>query len=201
MLLKVWFKCLIALLILLSVNTHAAFCSLRDPLVAIESLFGSGYTHRSIVASITEANREELTLHLPFTLHRSEIGKHTLYMILNDAMPEGFVQARSELSDWGLIEIAWRINLDMTLDGLYFQRCRSPLCSQDFAKRLSGLLRGKKIKQILLLLNKEGSALSPALHIPDSEQALTLIAIRSALKTLAITRVSWQNTVEQFTEL
>ncbi|MEW8064367.1 MAG: hypothetical protein ACH255_15355 [Candidatus Thiodiazotropha sp.] len=178
-----------------------AYCSLRDPVAAIQALYQSSNKYRSIVAPITEQHRQSVKQRLPFTLHRSEIGKHTLYMVFDGNRPIGFVQARSELAEWGLIEIGWGINFDMTINGLFFQRCRSPNCNKALSEKLSALLSGKSFIEIRQLLNSDGTQLrSDVASTFKNYQDLALLTIRSALKTIVITEIAWNEEVTEINQ-
>ncbi|MCU7866477.1 MAG: hypothetical protein KZQ92_21200 [Candidatus Thiodiazotropha sp. (ex Lucinoma borealis)] len=192
---------LLSLLIFASANiAHGAYCSLRDPVTAIKTLYHNTNQYRSIVAPITNKSRDSVKDLLPFTLHRSEIGKHTLYMVLDNNKPTGFVQARSELAEWGLIEIAWGINFDMTINGLFFQRCRSPKCNQILSNKLNNLLKDRSFKEIRSMLSEDGTKTASSIASKFSESNdIALLAIRSALKTIAITEITWKKEITEIT--
>lgn len=182
---------IIALLILPTAN--AAFCSLRDPVSAIQMLYDQDYEYRSLVTTITEEDRMSVKAHLPFTLHQSEVGKHTLYVLYKDGEHDGFLQARSEWAKWGLIEIAWAINTDRTLRGFYFQRCRSPECNDDVVQSINKQIKDKTFNQLKAYLSKDGESFSEAgKEAFPIAQSIALLTLRSALKTLAITDISWE---------
>lgn len=172
---------------------NAAFCSLRDPLSAIQMLYNQGHEFRSLVTVITEEDRKSVKQDLPFTLHQSEVGKHTLYVLYVNDKHDGFLQARSEWAKWGLIEIAWAINVDRTIRGFYFQRCRSPQCNDDVVKSINEHIKNKSFEQLKAFLSEDGESLSElgkeTFHIA---QPIALLTLRSALKTLAITDISWK---------
>ena len=183
---------------LVSTSTYAAFCSLRDPVSAIQMLYTDGYEFRSLVTTVTEEDRARVKMQLPFTIHQSEVGKHTLYVVYENDTRIGFLQARSEWAKWGLVEIAWAINNDRSIKGFYFQRCRSPQCNDTVSEKINTVLRNKNFTQLKTLLNDNGETLSSYgktqfNHAPD----LALLAIRSALKTLAITDLSWENDINK----
>jgi len=173
----------------------AAFCSLRDPVVAIQKLYPSATNHRSVVRPITAQTRRLVANKLPFTLHTNEIGKHTLYEALDNSRPIGLIQARSELAKWGLIEVAWGINPDMTINGLILQRCRSPECSNLTEEKLSKALKGMSFSTLETMITEDGKALSHLgreLLVQDNiENHLYLTIVHSALKTLAVTELVW----------
>ena len=83
----IFFHVVLALLLFFSTNAHSAFCSLRDPVSAIQHMYGNDYQYRSVVASVTEQDREALKQRLPFTIHQSEVGKHTLYVLFKENEP------------------------------------------------------------------------------------------------------------------
>lgn len=184
---------LIVMGILTTSHAQAAFCSLRDPVSAIQMLYDDGYQYRSLVTTVTEEDRLSVKAKLPFTLHQSEVGKHTLYVLYKDEKHDGFLQARSEWAKWGLVEIAWAINADRSLKGFYFQRCRSPQCNDNVVQSINEQIRNKTFEQLKRLLSDDGEKLSSegskAFSIAPS---IALLTLRSALKTLAITDISWE---------
>jgi hypothetical protein len=179
-------------------SAHAAFCSLRDPVAAIQILYQGDYKYRSLVATVTEEDRLAVKSKLPFTIHQSEVSKHTLYILYKNGEHTGFLQARSEWARWGLVEIAWGINLDRSLKGFYFQRCRSPECNDSVVTSFNKVLHNKGIEQLKLFISADGEALSEAGESAFSASpTLALLVLRSALKTLAITDISWAKDIER----
>ncbi|AEE21942.1 hypothetical protein [Paraglaciecola chathamensis] len=177
--------------------SQAAFCSLRDPISAIQALYSQEYQFRTVVTDVTEADREQMKQQLPFTIHQSEVAKHTLYVLYKDQKAEGFLQARSEWAKWGLVEIAWAINLDRTLKGFYFQRCRSPQCNDTVTRSISHVIQGKSFSQLKSLLSDDGETLSAyGQSVFPIAPRLALLTLRSALKTLAITDISWRKDLQ-----
>ena len=179
-------------------SVNAAFCSLRDPISAIQMLYAEGSQVRSIVVDITEKNREAVKQLIPFTIHQSEVGKHTLYVVFKNKQQEGFLQARSELAKWGLVEIAWAINVDRSIKGFYYQRCRSPQCNGTITEHINSVIAGKTFSQLKTLLSENGETLSPeGVNSFKYAPSLALLTLRSALKTLAITDISWKEDLKR----
>lgn len=189
---------LLALLISLGSSAiNAAFCSLRDPVFAIKTLFPESNQHRSIVQTVTRDMRDEIGERLPFTLHFNELGRHTLFVAQLGDRPLGFVHARTEPSDWGLIEIAWAIQPDLTVKDFQFQRCRDPACNETLRHSLLGDLTDKNLDEIREYLSGDGKALASVMA--DRYQAnsnLVLAIIRSSLKTIATTEMAWSEDVK-----
>lgn len=193
---RVLLSMMILLLSMTSVN--AAFCSLRDPISAIQILYEKDAQVRSIVVTVTEKNRSAVKDLLPFTIHQSEVGKHTLYVVYKNDEHKGFLQARSELAKWGLVEIAWAMNIDRSIKGFYYQRCRSPQCNEPITKNINDVLQGKNFSQLKALLSESGEALSlEGIESFKHAPSLALLTLRSALKTLAITDISWKEELEK----
>lgn len=183
-------------------QVYAAFCSLRDPVSAIQMLYEQGSEVRSIVVNITEKNRSSVKELIPFTIHQSEVGKHTLYVVYKDSEHKGFLQARSELAKWGLVEIAWAINIDRSIKGFYYQRCRSPQCNEPITKHINNVIQGKSFSQLKALLSESGETLSPdGIESFKYAPTLALLTLRSALKTLAITDISWKEDIGKLSKI
>jgi hypothetical protein len=193
-------KAILSLMILLfsMTSVNAAFCSLRDPISGIQMLYEEGSQVRSIVVTITEKNRSAVKQLLPFTIYQSEVGKHTLYVVYKNGEQKGFLQARSELAKWGLVEIAWAINVDRSIKGFYYQRCRSPQCNEPITKHINNVIQGKNFSQLKALLSDNGETLSPeGIESFNLAPSLALLTLRSALKTLAITDISWKKDIDK----
>lgn len=189
---------LITLHLFIASQANAAFCSLRDPVSAIQILYEKGYEYRSVVTLITEDDRVAVKQKLSFTLHQSEVGKHTLYVLYKDKKHAGFLQARSEWAKWGLVEIAWGINVDRSIKGFYYQRCRSIECNDNTIQSINAVLQNKSFSQLQALLSEDGETLSSegqsAFKIAPQ---LALLTLHSALKTLAITDISWKEDIDK----
>ena len=102
--------------VLLSESVNAvAYCSLRDPVAQIAQLYPGKTNQLSIVKTVDDKVRAEVQVALPRNdLHFSELGQHTLYIVMEGKTSLGYVHVRSEQSEWGLVEIAWAINKDLT---------------------------------------------------------------------------------------
>ncbi len=176
-----------------SIHSQAAYCSLRDPVVAINTLYPDASHHLSITKEVNRHSRNQISERLPFTLLFNELGKHTLYVVMEDNTPLGFIHARSELTGSGLIEVVWAINLDMTIKDSYFQRCRDPK-SRDpiFIADMKKRVQGKSFNQLLKLVDKHQNAFSN--DNPDLISAVT----KSALKTIAVTEFVWGEDIDKF---
>ncbi len=173
-----------------------AYCALRDPVSSIKQLFPESNQHRSLVRAINADVRDKISERLPFTLHFNELGKHTLYVAQKYGDAVGFVHVRSELTQWGLIEIAWALDTDLTIRDLRFQRCRIPDCEGKHMGNILNVTSGKSYGELLEYINIDGQTLKPeiAAKFSDSPE-FALAAIRSALKTIAVTYIAWQTEI------
>jgi hypothetical protein len=178
-----------------STQSYAAYCSLRDPVSAINMLYPNASHHRSITREVDRNSRDAVSKRLPFTLLFNELGKHTLYVVMDKKMPLGFIHARSELSDFGLIEIVWAINADMTIKDSYFQRCRNKKCRDAvFIAEIKSLINNKTFDELNTLIKQESSqdsALNEPSDFTKTNARLTQAIIKSALKTIAVTETVW----------
>ena len=103
---------------------------------------------------------------------------------------------RSEASDWGLIEVAWAISVDLEIVDFSFQRCRNRerrfLEDYEFKRQLRGL----KFEHVYQLLQSptEMAELTSFSGKPSVNQ-LAKAVLNSALKTLVVTELGWQNDI------
>ncbi len=182
-------------------SVHAAYCSLRDPISAINKLYPNATHHQSITREVNRESRQMVSQRLPFTLLFNELGKHTLYVVMDEKTPLGFIHARSELSDFGLIEIVWAINPDMTIRDSYFQRCRNKKCRDaTFIADIKNLVNNKGFNELQRLIPQESPAqenLAKGKGFAKSHADLKQAIIKSALKTIAVTESVWSDDISQ----
>jgi hypothetical protein len=190
---------LILLILVLSPATALgqAYCSLREPVNAMQASFPDFAHYRSIVREVDATDRANILETLPFTIHENELGTHTLYMVFadNDELM-GIVHVRTERSRWGLTEIAWSFNSDLEIVGMHFQRSRDRNRKYIESEAFQKEIRGKNFDELRALLTKNGKAINEAvLVIPKEGQELALSVIRSALKTISATQSVWNDSL------
>lgn len=180
--------------IIFSSSLHGqGYCSLRNPQAKIKTLYPHCNNFKTIIRSINEDTRKDLNKLLPFPLHYYEIGKHNLYIITDKNSINGLVHSRSEQSKWGLIEIVWSLNLDLTIKDYAFQRCRT---SEKYAltkTEIKKLFIGKNFYQLL-----ENTNLSEAPLKTKNGKILLQLLYKSALKTIALTDIAWNSKLETY---
>lgn len=184
---------------LLEANAEA-YCSLRDPVAQIKALYPQKTKQLSIVKTVDEMVRKQVKKALPSNdLHFSELGRHTLYVAMNQTRALGYVHVRSEQSKWGLVEIAWALDKDLKIKNFMCQRCRSPNRHEIEKDSFKNLFIGKNFQQLKILLNSDGVTANETV-LSQSKQApeLASVVLRSALKTLLITDVLWGQELTKF---
>lgn len=179
-----------------------AFCALRDPISIIQSLEPESSGHKSIVKVVGGSVRAKVSEKLPFTIHFNELGKHTVYVIMKDDQPEGIVHTRSEKGDWGMVEVVWYLNFDLTVRDFKFQRCRDRARRVVEADAFANQIRGKGFAEIRGMLNSEGDKLSRAYKkcLPGEAAPLAVTTLRSALKTIVVTELVWGGEINAFAQ-
>ena len=169
-----------------------AYCSLRDPAREINELYPDATSHSSIVKTVGESARKEILRHLPFGLHFNELGRHTLYAILDERVPVGFVHVRPEKGRWGLVEVVWSLDLDMRISDFRFQRCRDSSRGALEADAFRAQLRGLGLEDLRALVTEDGSQLRPSvLRVSRDAEDLAATVVRCAMKTLVVTEAVW----------
>lgn len=188
------FSALAVILLSPTMVSAEAYCALRDPVTSIKQLFPQSTGHRSIVRTIDEQTRQQVLQQLPkLPLHFGELGRHTLYVALEGVTPVGLVHVRSEQSSTGLVEIAWALNMDLTIRDFVFQRCRSRqkkvLEQADFKVQFMGQaladIRG---------FYDEGTNQGTSAYLDSAgrSKALANVVLKCAMKTLVVTSLAWE---------
>jgi len=163
-----------------------AYCALRDPVRQVYELYPGATSYRSIVRTVGAKHRLIIAERLPFTMHFTELGRHTLYAALDGNKPIGLVHVRSERGQWGLVEIAWATDLDMRIVDFKFQRCRERAKSLLDTEEFRAQLIGKGVGDLVGMLNSDYSGVNPSfLQVPAGAEKLAAVVIRCGAKTLA----------------
>jgi len=169
-----------------------AYCALRDPTRHIYQAFPDATSYKSIVHTVDEGVRRQVAAELPFTLHFNELGRHTVYLPVRGGRPLGLIHARSERGRWGLLEIVWSFSPTMQVTDYSFQRCRARNRAVIESEEFKSQLVGKRFEELRELLAADGASLeSSAIRVPAGTEEMALTLIRSALKTIAVTRLAW----------
>jgi len=195
---------LFGLLFLLVINNSLAdaFCSLRDPVSQINTLYPNHESYISFVKKISHQTRKIVQENLPNNdLHFGELGQHTLYVVTKKQQAIGYVHVRSEQSDWGLVEIVWAIDVNFKIVDFTFQRCRSPEKAELIKAEFKQAIIGRDFELLKLYLAKDGiSANHTLLSQINTDSNLVNVVLRCALKTLLLTQVVWHDELKQFTQ-
>jgi len=193
--------CLSSILMPMTIWANA-YCSLRDPIVAINHLFPSASNHKSIVKIVGNEARVALKDALPFTFHFNELGKHTLYVAMQGNDSKGFIHARTELTEKGLVEIAWALNLDLSAKNFYIQRCRIAACKDENINFLRNYIEGKTFEEILTIYqSKDKSFYEEIFYKSEEVKSLTSSILQSALKTMVVTGLVWGDDIDKINSI
>jgi hypothetical protein len=194
---------LVATLLLPPVAAGQAYCALRDPTPQIFSLYPEAKSYRSNVGVVDDKTRREVGSLLSFSLHSRELGQHTLYIAMAGKQQLGMVHVRSEPSDWGLVEIAWSIDVAGRISDFRFQRCRGGACKDLDSEPVRSMMRGRGLKELRGLLSADSESLAAA-ELPNmsgEQRRLAAVLVRSAAKTLAVTKIVWGPQLQQISAM
>lgn len=173
-----------------------AFCALRDPHTAIAELFPEATTHRSMVRRLGRGEQVELQQRFSEDLPNYEFGEHTVYAVFRGPEPLGVVHVRSEKGTWGLLEVAWALDLDLRVQAFRLQRGHEPgaadLMAGEFPDRMKGmglddLSREKTLGQESFLLA----------GLPKEQKRFGATLVQAAPRAIAATRVGWASELAQ----
>ena len=192
---------LVAAAMLAPVYADAPYCSLRDPSHQIYDMYPEATGYRSVVGEVSHETQVTVGQQIPFPLLQGELGQHTLYVPVQSGNPLGYVQSRSELTEWGLAEIVWALNVEREIVDFRFQRCRGQACKTVLKKGLQEMLRGQDQAALMALLDDSGLLqASLAETMSDDERMLASVVTRSAVKVIAVIETSWSTTVAELAQ-
>lgn len=182
-----------------SVAEAQAFCALRDPHTAIAELFPEATTHRSMVRRLGQREQVELQRRFSEDLPNYEFGEHTVYAVFRGREPLGLVHVRSEKGTWGLLEIAWALDLKLRVRAFRLQRGYEPgaadLLESSFPSRLEGLGLEELSREKTLGMD---SALLA--DLPQDQKVFGATLLQAAPRAIAATRVGWVSELAQLRE-
>ena len=173
-----------------------AYCALRDPEKLIYDFYPDATSYKSIVRTVDENVRRHVSSSLPFSIHFNELGKHTLYIPVKDAKPLGIVHVRSESGSYGLSEIVWSLTPNMEVRDFAFQRCRSRARHYVESDEFKRQIIGKRFNELKALLDRSGQQIAKGkLNVGNSSSSMAASLVRSALKTIAVSRSGWKSDI------
>ncbi len=179
----------------------APYCSLRDPSHQIYDMYPTATGYRSVVREINNDTQVAVGEKIPFRLLKGELGQHTLYVPVNGGAPLGYIQIRSELTEWGLAEIVWALSIEREVVDFRFQRCRGHACKTVLDKGLHELLKGLDQTALIALLNDQGQLRGPLTSaMNEDERMLASVVARSAIKVIAVIESGWSTTVQELAQ-
>lgn len=152
-----------------------------------------GYS--SIERDVGPSHRKAIEQRLPFKVHFNELGEHSLLVAFRGRRPVGLVYQRTEESDWGLVDIAWHVSLDLRVYGFEITRGlgrdAKEIADSVFAEQLAG----STFDEVCARLAVHQEAMRAA--DPSPRDLLTRTVLRSAAKALAVTAAVWSHEVEK----
>ncbi len=180
----------------------APYCSLRDPSHQIYDMYPAATGFRSVVRDINNETQVAVDQKIPFPLLQGELGQHTLYVPVDNGDPLGYIQIRSELTEWGLAEIVWALSIQREVVDFRFQRCRGQACKTVLNKGVHELLKGLDQDELIELLDEKGQ-LQPQLadSMNEDERVLASVLTRSAIKVIAVIESGWPATVAELAQV
>ncbi len=177
-----------------------AFCALRDPHTAIVELFPEATSHRSMVRRLGPGEQRELRRRFSEDLPNYEFGEHTVYAVFRDREPLGVVHVRSEKGTWGLLEIAWALDLELQLRAFRLQRGyeagASDLLAGPFPDRIAGLGLEELSREKAL-----GPDSALLVDLPEEQKVFAGALLQAAPRAIAATRVGWQSDLAELRAL
>lgn len=171
---------------------RAANCALRSPDRQIYDLFPDATNYRTIEASVDQKMIQVLEKILGSSISLSDMGKHAIYVAMENDIPLGIVHARSEVGKSGSVELVWAMDLDLSILDFRVQRSREKetktIKSAAFRRRMIG----NDLQDFRrYLIDDNGAVDVVALGVPARAGKIAHTAVLCGLKTRVITQVAF----------
>lgn len=170
---------------------EAANCILRNPDRQIYKFFPEATNYRSVMAMVDQEDAEELKKKYGVDLDIGDLGKNTLYYVMKDGVPVGFVHARTQVGERGSIELVFVLDLDLKLTDFVVQRSRERYTKIVKAADFRSKFGGRDLAGLMRYLTPEGTADLDALGVPAEAAPIVNTTTISAVKCIAITRTAF----------
>ena len=128
---------------------------------------------------------------LPKGMQYHERGKRVVYSAYRGSSPLGFLHVRNENGHWGVVQVAWHLNLDLTIRDFTFLRCREPQRVLLESDQFRELLSTHGLEELCLLLDEQGRIRSEVTDLSSDALPLAETLVISAIKSLAATQIGW----------
>ena len=170
---------------------HAANCALRNPDRQIYEMFPEATNYRSIVGKVDASLKGTIEGKAGSSLTLNDLGKHTLYIVMNRTNPIGLVHARSEVGSRGSIELVWALDMNLNVKDFRVQRSRERNTGAIKAPGFREHLVGKDLQGLQGFLLGSDAVNIKALGVPDEASSISHTAVLSGVKTVVITDLAF----------
>ena len=175
---------------------HAANCALRDPDRSIYEIYPTATSYRTIARSVDEKVKTRVEQQIGLPLSLNDLGKHSIYVILNNKIPIGFVHARTELGKRGGIELVWGLDLDLKIYSFRIQRSREEHTAFIKSAAFREVIVGQNQTAMRVLLTQDTRSVDEAaLEYPDGAGGIAYTAVTSGVKMIGITEEAFANVI------
>ncbi len=177
---------LFSLTVLLPLQASAiAYCAIREPVQSIQQFFPDFTSYKTLDGVISDTVRFSVQQKLS-TKTFDEAGRHNLYVVFGSDGVAGFVHARTEKGVYGLDEIIWSINQNLSIKGFAYQRQRGTRMNPAQLEHYNALVSGHTAESLEKLLFDEKKLTTPEIKL-----------FESALKALLVTQGIWGGEISE----
>ena len=170
---------------------YAANCALRNPDRQIYEMFPEATNYRSLVGKVDASLKGTIEGKVGTPLALNDLGKHTLYVVMNKTTPIGFVHARSEVGGRGSVELVWALDMNLNVKDFRVQRSRERNTGAIKAAGFREHLVGKDLEGLQGFLQGSDTVNVEALGVPDEASSISHTAVLSGVKTVVITDLAF----------
>ncbi len=170
----------------------AANCALRKPCRQIYQIFPDATRHRTVVATVDDDVKRRIEEVLGSPLTRTDLGKHTAYVVLKGRVPIGFVHARTENGKRGSVELVWAMDLDLTIRDFRVQHSHENHTELIKTDAFRETMTGRDLAGLRTMLTVGNDDVNLAmLGLPQSARSIAHCVVLCGIKTRIITELAF----------
>ena len=186
----------VAMLLATAREAEGANCALRNPDRQIYAMFPGATSYRSAVANVDSRVKPAIEKALGNPISFTDLGKHTIYLVLRHGVPIGFVHARSEIGKRGSVELVWAMDLDLMIKDFRVQRSREKYTDVIKSAAFRDHLVGKDLEVLRRYLTDGNTAVDlSALQIGHEMETIAHTVVLCGAKTRIITDIAFRDSV------
>ncbi len=162
----------------------AGSCALRDRTRSVYELYPESTAFSTFVGYFSLSQGKRLEKEVGVDVRLADLGATTVCVPLIDTSPVGFLQARADLGELGLVELVWALDLDLRVREVRVQRSRETHSATIRDASFREQFVGKGLRDLVAWKNDPTTGVVAS--VPKDARPLVTLFVESGIKAAAI---------------